>query len=512
MTCFYPRPEGRPSTGTVLATEKPSSAKTFEMPFPGLIMLRTKRGLGILDAIGRSWPIRPLGWIVFYTLPIFGAAAVLLILLNLYAYLSSPLVREFGRVITPFAALLIPGLNPFLPLLYGWIGLVVTLLVHEGAHGVQARALGLPVKSGGLLLFLGLPIGAFVEVDEDQMKKTRLRDAGRVLAAGPGSNMVVGVGCLALLLLVVSTMSPVVPGIGVRSVAQGFPAGESGLIPGDVLTHVNGARTETLASFYAALGQLAAGDTARVGVYRDGRSVDRQVLIPVGIVVIGVVSGYPAEAAGINPGDTITTIGGVTVGSPEDLASALENRRPGQNVTLTVGRDLDSHVISLTLASHPQNQSAAFLGIIRAGDQVQAIGIQPWGLQETLTDYLNPGFPGALLYLTFPTLGEAQLRIPYSDTLQTYYTSSIGPYFYPVAHLLFWLWFINFNVGIFNALPIYPLDGGQFFRRGLQAAFRGRLTDEGVKRISIAVSILFLAVILSNFLLPYLDSVLSLFG
>src|SRR5207249_6463953 len=32
-----------------------------------------------------------------------------------------------------------------------------------------------------------------------------------------------------------------------------------------------------------------------------------------------------------------------------------------------------------------------------------------------------------------------------------------------VANLLFWIWFINFNVGIFNALPITFLDGGSWY-------------------------------------------------
>ena len=48
--------------------------------------------------------------------------------------------------------------------------------------------------------------------------------------------------------------------------------------------------------------------------------------------------------------------------------------------------------------------------------------------------------------------------------LQEKYSSPIfGSYFAIPANLLFWIWFINFNVAIFNALPIGPLDGGQLY-------------------------------------------------
>ena len=53
---------------------------------------------------------------------------------------------------------------------------------------------------------------------------------------------------------------------------------------------------------------------------------------------------------------------------------------------------------------------------------------------------------------------------PYSDLMSPNYESSLFGSSYPIiANFLFWIWFINFNVGIFNALPIGPLDGGQLY-------------------------------------------------
>ena len=55
-------------------------------------------------------------------------------------------MREIG----PQANLLIPGLNPLLPWTYGWIALVVTIVIHEAGHGIVARVYNAKVESTGL--------------------------------------------------------------------------------------------------------------------------------------------------------------------------------------------------------------------------------------------------------------------------------------------------------------------------------------------------------------------------
>ena len=71
-------------------------------------------------------------------------------------------------------------------------------------------------------------------------------------------------------------------------------------------------------------------------------------------------------------------------------------------------------------------------------------------------------FTSPLGLLAPPTF--VQGMVPYSDFMADKYTSPIfGSYYTIPANLFFWLWFINFNVAIFNALPIGPLDGGQLY-------------------------------------------------
>ena len=109
-----------------------------------------------------------------------------------------------------------------------------------------------------------------------------------------------------------------------------------------------------------------------------------------------------------------------------------------------------------------------------------------------------------LIYLTFPT--GNQILVPYSDFMSLFYTSSIGDVAIPLANAFFWIWFINFNLGIFNSLPIYPLDGGQAFRRFLYRFFGNKLQDNTVIIISRLVTILVVFMVISIFVFPYLLS------
>ena len=69
---------------------------------------------------------------------------------------------------------------------------------------------------------------------------------------------------------------------------------------------------------------------------------------------------------------------------------------------------------------------------------------------------------------------------------------------------LFWLFFVNFNLAIFNSLPIYPMDGGQAFEIFLRGAGRGRISDELARRVTTGVT---LAIFFALFILiagPYI--------
>jgi S1-C subfamily serine protease len=73
-----------------------------------------------------------------------------------------------------------------------------------------------------------------------------------------------------------------------------------------------------------------------------------------GAAVEQVISGTPAESAGIEAGDTITAVNGTTIDSSAALSSALANYKPGQKVTITwVDASGASQSATVTLTQGP---------------------------------------------------------------------------------------------------------------------------------------------------------------
>src|SRR3989338_6767345 len=92
---------------------------------------------------------------------------------------------------SPGATFLLPGVN--IPFWEGIAALVVILIVHEGAHAVLARIARIPVLSSGVVLFGIIPIGAFVEPDEEKLKKLEQTKQTRVLIAGSMANLLTSI-------------------------------------------------------------------------------------------------------------------------------------------------------------------------------------------------------------------------------------------------------------------------------------------------------------------------------
>jgi len=69
-----------------------------------------------------------------------------------------------------------------------------------------------------------------------------------------------------------------------------------------------------------------------------------------GVAVTGVVSGGPAEKAGLCRGDLLLSVDGQTVGSLRDLYTALWRKRPGDILGFQVLRDSAILVVEVTAA------------------------------------------------------------------------------------------------------------------------------------------------------------------
>jgi membrane-associated protease RseP (regulator of RpoE activity) len=173
-----------------------------------------------------------------------------------------------------------PGYDLFIPWWHVLIALFITLVVHEGAHGVLIRTAKVKLKSTGILTFLSMPIGAFVEPDEEHLGRKRSVDRMRVFTMGSFANLLTGFAAAAAIVIIMGASQSMIYSDGMRIVGfmDGYPA--KGVIPKDtVIYSVNGKPTSDLEVFRNATGGLKAGDTIQLntssGAYSIGLVQDK---------------------------------------------------------------------------------------------------------------------------------------------------------------------------------------------------------------------------------------------
>jgi putative serine protease PepD len=94
-------------------------------------------------------------------------------------------------------------------------------------------------------------------------------------------------------------------------------------------------------------------ERAYLGVQTSPASMSSQK----GAQVQSVVSGGPADRAGIRTGDVITGIDGKHVGEPSDVTQALSNDSPGKVVDVELHRDGSSVTVRATLGTRPASST-----------------------------------------------------------------------------------------------------------------------------------------------------------
>jgi S1-C subfamily serine protease len=72
-----------------------------------------------------------------------------------------------------------------------------------------------------------------------------------------------------------------------------------------------------------------------------------------GAVIANIEPGGPAARSELQPGDRITAVDGRAIEDPDALASAIDDRKPGDTIELTVQRDGEQRTIDVELGNRP---------------------------------------------------------------------------------------------------------------------------------------------------------------
>jgi len=166
----------------MIGTER-LNEKGIDTGTPLFLMIRTERLNAFLTRMGKKFPraFWNVGIVVAFGGMIFG---FYIFADNFLKFFITP--AEAGGVVPIIPGVTISGL----PMVYMLIGLAVTLITHEFAHGLASSKDEVPIKSSGILIFLVI-FGAFVEPDDEVFEKeVGPRTRMRLFAAGSYANLI----------------------------------------------------------------------------------------------------------------------------------------------------------------------------------------------------------------------------------------------------------------------------------------------------------------------------------
>jgi membrane-associated protease RseP (regulator of RpoE activity) len=236
--------------------------KQIEVQAKFIFLYRMKWGLKWMDKYAKKFR----EWIILLGYVGVGAGFVGLVVISVV--LIKNLIDYFqADTIVTGASIVYPGMNvPGLGILPFWdwiLAIFLIAVIHEFSHGIVARAHNIEVKNTGLVLF-GPILGAFVEPNENKMRKESDIKQYSVLAAGSFSNVLLALFALVLLNFVfVPWNANMVEPTGFTFdsyVNDELPFAKAGIMPGTLITGINKEKTSSFQEFSEELNYNSPGE------------------------------------------------------------------------------------------------------------------------------------------------------------------------------------------------------------------------------------------------------------
>lgn len=152
-----------------------------------------------------------------------------------------------------------------------------------------------------------------------------------------------------------------------------------------------------------------------------------------GLFVSDTLENYPAEKAGLPPGSRLIRIDNVVIDSYSDFDGYLDNKDPGQRVTLFTSEN--KYDIVLENKEYKVGVSVVPITSVSKYALLRPSGIYSVAFSEIFSSF----YQGIPLISAYTYEGS----VPWS-----------------VLNVLKWIFTLNLLVGLFNLLPLKPLDGG----------------------------------------------------
>ena len=372
------------------------------------------------------------------------------------------------------------------------LGLVI--IVHELGHFLLAKANGIRVDEfsvgmGPRLLttvkgetrysLKAIPFGGSCMMGEDEEDYTEGSFNSKsvwarisVIAAGPIFNFILA---LVEAVIVVSVMGS--DPSTVTAVQEGTPAAEAGLQEGDRIVEYQGRSVSIGREINLRDTLFGSPQTYELVVERDGEEIEltfdavevKQYLMGYSYYpnqegpaeIVSVTQSSPADQAGLQVGDTITSINGTKISTNQELASYMEeNPWDGSEASITYSRDGLEYDITLT----PEMTTSYGPGFAYnlAREKLSAAESLKYGCIE-VKFWVGSVFDSLKLLVT-GQLGINDMAGPVGIVQvvdDTYQETRSDGILITVMSMMNILILLSANLGVVNLIPLPALDGGR---------------------------------------------------
>jgi membrane-associated protease RseP (regulator of RpoE activity) len=517
-----------------------------------ILMLRTTKGQEFLDRLA----LHKRFWRTFANIGLPAMLIGMLVMFLLVLFIDYSLITSFKTQTVPQPSkfnearniFMIPGINEFIPLYWGAIALLVTLVVHEFSHAILCKVEGIKVKSMGLLL-APIPIGGFAEPDDEQLlgkKEEKVPENGspteqpiqpkklatrteriRVLTAGVMANFTTAFIAFVLFFLLLGSITSV-GDVMVTNVIPGSPAQLNGVKENMILTGINDNKIVNATEFLSYANSITPGSTVKLDIIENGLRKEIKLtatgsnISRSGVKISTVIEGSAAKIAGIKEGMIIVRIDETEIKEVSDFVNYMNSTKEEQmiDVYLLSNSSLNASTevfkaIKLGKNPDPLGVKKGFLGLSYSPEQGVShsigIGIGQFPAKSYLhmlksIPSLMTGITGWIIIFGLPITGFAGEGFPgFSGLLMNFYEPTgwvavLGIGVFWILNSLLWIGWMNLYAGLFNCLPAVPLDGGHVFRDVMNSSLSRIFGDgEKVERISNAIVIIFAIMILLSF-------------
>lgn len=137
-----------------------------------------------------------------------------------------------------------------------------------------------------------------------------------------------------------------------------------------------------------------------------------------GVKIVGLEKDFPAELVGISEGDIILKVDNKEVKNVDAFKESLKDLKPGDEVLL----ETKAKKFKVIAVKNPNDENRGYIGV-----------------------FVNHN------------------KIDIKDEIKAKYGNFIPKSFLWLDLLLFWIFIANVGVGLFNLLPLGPIDGGKMF-------------------------------------------------